>query len=90
MKIYYQELHDILTKIFKFKDISNDERIGYFHQKSEAIILLPLVDNFEVPVSKLNINSITHTLWGYGLIKERDRFFEIVKQQRLVKEQVAV
>lgn len=90
MKIYYQEIHDILTKIFKFKDISNDERIGYFHQKSEAIILLPFVDNFEISVSKLNINSITHTLWGYGLIKERDGFFEIVKQQRLIKEQVAV
>jgi hypothetical protein len=90
MKIYYQEIHDILTKIFKFKDITNDERIGYFHEKSEAIVLLPPVDNKDIPVSKLNINSITHTLWGYGLIKERTAFFEIVKQQRLIKEQVAI
>jgi hypothetical protein len=27
---------------------------------------------------------------GYGLIKERTAFFEIVKQQRLIKEQVAI
>ena len=83
MEITYNELNTVLLSL-GFKDISTDKYCAYTHEKSEAFIGLP--SKHRKILDEGHVAMVTHTLWGFGFLKERKVFYKLIERVRLDKE----